>query len=169
MAEDLADIIATLRARRAEHAASISLLDAAIDNLTRLTGGSTEVPLPGVEVKAEVPSAVREAIGRRLAGNSVRALTLALLDEAPRDWSADEVVEEYERRGSPFTVQDPRNAMFSAFSRLSREGHIVRTGHGRYVAKRYAALHDPEDVAADEALGASLGTTISCSPRATPA
>lgn len=138
MADDLADVIETLRARRAEHVSSIELLDQAIANLTMLVSGpvpttaTTTVTVPTVGTAPIVTTWTPPGSTK-----SVLQSALDLANEAPKDWSADEIIKEYENRGTPLEVKDPRNAMFSALSRATKKGDLVRVGHGRYIARKW--------------------------------
>ena len=127
MSDDLTDVIATLTQRRNKHRASAALLDEAILSLSRL--GPAEMPRVLV---APVPDPPKHLIPEGTEGRSVYETVLALASEGPRDWSADEIMRETERRGTPFTVKAPKNAVFSALSRAHRRGELMRTGHGTY-------------------------------------
>lgn len=131
--DDLADVIATLRSRRAAHAASVELLDQAIKNLSNLPGRSQPVPdKPAVEIPPAPTPAEQTGAGPTGKPKSVMKSIIDLAAEGPADWSADSIIKEYERRGQPLEVKDPMNAVFSALSRAQRRGDLVRTGHGTY-------------------------------------
>jgi hypothetical protein len=69
---------------------------------------------------------------------SVRGRLVFLLDEADRDWSVGEVIAEYERRGIPFTVKAPDNALRAALLEAQRKGQVERTAPGRYRSTKFA-------------------------------
>jgi hypothetical protein len=68
---------------------------------------------------------------------SVRTKVVRLLDEEPRDWSAAEIIAEYERRGDPIHGSDPPNALRAAFADAKKKGMILSTGVGRYQASKW--------------------------------
>lgn len=75
---------------------------------------------------------------------SVRTKLVTLLEEQDRDWSAGEVLDEYERRGDPVHGQDPANALRAALADAKKRGMIVRTDVGRYKAAKWRTqLDDP--------------------------
>ncbi len=89
-----------------------------------------------------------QLIRRRRPGSPPKGVleaSVELANEAARDWSADEILTEYERRGTPVAVEDPRNAVFSALSRATQRGLLVRTGRGRYMATQFAAKEGKPD------------------------
>ncbi|HEX7167497.1 MAG TPA: hypothetical protein VF230_11010 [Acidimicrobiales bacterium] len=138
MNADLAEILASLREKRAEHLEAVDVLDQAIQALSKLDSPS-------------MLGARRRALGAQTAsGRSVLQACLDLAEEGPRDWSAEEIVREYEKRGAPMSVMDPMNATFSALSRAAKRGFLVRTGHGRYMAPRYAVNGDGAAPAEEE-------------------
>lgn len=69
---------------------------------------------------------------------SVRTKVLRLLDEAARDWSAGEIIEEYRRRDDPIHGRDPSNALRAALADAKKKGMIVSTGVGRYKSAKWS-------------------------------
>ncbi len=65
---------------------------------------------------------------------SVKQMMLNLLYEQDRDWSVNEILAEYESRGTPITAKDPNNALRAAVAEANKTGDIVRTAQGRYKA-----------------------------------
>lgn len=128
MSDDLTDVIATLVQRRDGHQAASALLNEAIDSLSKLGPASKLATAPGSEpVKPTPPSTPGDG-----GTMSVYETVLAFASEGPKEWSASDVMDEAERRGTPWGVKDPKNAVFSAMSRAHRKGDLVRTGHGTY-------------------------------------
>lgn len=135
MSDDFSDVIQTLKARRDAHAKSIETLDRAIADLTTLNGG---VPSP---IRNASPAAAPRASGSGFAPSGTKSVLQSILDlaaEGPKDWSAEEILAEYERRGQPIAVSDPMNAVFSALSRAKRKGWLTRVARGRYVDPQFA-------------------------------
>ncbi len=143
MTDDLVDVIATLRNRRAGHLASVELLDRAIADLSQLqTADSPSSPGPSVSDTADLPERDEPADSGETGtehreGPSVYQAALDLAGEADRPWSAHEIVVEYQRRGTPIKALDPMNAMFSALSRAAKKGTLVRVSPGRYKAAKW--------------------------------
>ena len=65
-------------------------------------------------------------------------MILSLVREAPRGWTADEIVEEYTRRGTPMEVADPTKAVFNALSRGNKKGWLTKIDRGVYAAPEHA-------------------------------
>ena len=68
-------------------------------------------------------------------------MMLNLLYEGGRDWSVNEILSEYQNRGTPVEAKDPSNALRAAVAEANRAGTIVRTAPGRY-----RAADDPSGV-----------------------
>jgi hypothetical protein len=83
------------------------------------------------------PVNMSSALGRVIVRPSVRSMMLALLDEQDRDWSAGEVLDEWEHRGQPIRGADPSNATRAAISESNKAGQIYRTSPGRYKATKW--------------------------------
>jgi hypothetical protein len=101
--------------------------------------------LERVRPASEPPRPTTKEVQQRL---SVRTLLLNLLEEADRDWSANEVLAEYERRGTPIHGADPSNALRAAISDANKAKQIVRTAVGRYKSARFEKVIPPGQVAA---------------------
>jgi len=127
--DDLDEIRALMRRKRADHAAQVERLDAALRLLDdQLAESSTSL----AEHRA-TPSSGSDRPTR-----SVRVKVLDLLCEADRDWSVADIVREYERRGDPIASSKPPSAVRTAFAKLYADKDVVRTSQGRYTAKRWA-------------------------------
>jgi hypothetical protein len=70
---------------------------------------------------------------------SVKQMMLNLLYESGRDWSVNEILAEYENRGTPVQAKDPSNALRAAITEENKAGTIMRTAPGRYIASIYDA------------------------------
>ncbi|PLS76788.1 MAG: hypothetical protein CYG61_00200 [Actinobacteria bacterium] len=68
---------------------------------------------------------------------SVRTKLVRLLEEAPRDWSAGEIIEEYTGRGDPIHGRDPANALRAALADAKKRGMVIQTAVGRYMATKW--------------------------------
>lgn len=122
-----------LLGQRADIDSELSRIDAALEALT-------PVGTPGVPKVPRAPDAQP----------SVRTMLLTLLGEENRDWNAQEVVDEYERRGSPVHGKDPLNSVRAAIVDAEKRGLILRTTRGRYKSTKWSS--------AVEAVGALLTT-----------
>lgn len=129
MDEDLRHAVDTLRRLRQEHLDKAERLAEAIATLMGENAGRDK---PRVATP-------------RSTGPSVYQLVRDLLNEAPREWTAREVIEELDRRGHVLDVKVPENAVFTALSKFTRNGEFTRIGHGRYVAAKH--LRDLQDTA----------------------
>lgn len=136
--------IAPLRKRLEETTEEAQRIQTAIAALEQL------IPAPG----APASGADDGLIGGR---PSVRAMMLRLLGEEDRDWSVNEILDEYQRRGVTFYVKDPKNALRAAVSESNRDGQITRTSAGRYKATRWATEARSPDFAAMLRTAQSLG------------
>jgi hypothetical protein len=120
----VAEALDLLSQQRASLAGELRKVDEAIAALEKLVG------------KKPVTKANRS-------GPSVRTKLVSLLEEEPRDWSAGEIIHEYERRGDPIQGADPSNALRAAFADAKKRGMIVSTGVGRYQASKWSKRTDP--------------------------
>lgn len=123
-----------------------------LDDLARLEEGIAA--LDKLAGRARGTAAPSQAPARP----SVRTKVVTLLDEEARDWSAGEIIKEYERRGDPIHGQDPSNALRAALADAKKKGMIVSTGVGRYKSAKWSAIIEPslmdtpaEDTPAGEA------------------
>jgi len=80
---------------------------------------------------------------------SVKTMMLRLLMETDRDWSVNEILEEYRNRGNPVQAKDPSNALRAAVAEANKAGTIFRTTVGRYKASKWRQepVEDPADSA----------------------
>lgn len=142
MARDpVVDALATLRSKRDELTAQISRYDEAIRTLSELVDGAVTPtgPTPGASFVATSISPESNT------GKSVRVMMLDLMHEdRDRDWSVNEILDEYQRRGTPVHGKDPNNALRAAIADAHKAGTIVRTTTGRY------KLYDPFQMATGE-------------------
>lgn len=68
-----------------------------------------------------------------------------LLDEEDRDWSVNEVLDEYRRRGTPVHGADPSNALRAAIADANKAEQIVRTSMGRYKSAKWQTARTVKD------------------------
>ncbi len=120
----VAEALDLLSQQRATLADELRQVDDAIAALEKLVG------------KKGATKAIRS-------GPSVRTKLVALLEEEARDWSAGEIIHEYERRGDPIQGADPSNALRAAFADAKKRGMIVSTGVGRYQASKWQERDTP--------------------------
>lgn len=123
----VAEALALLSQQRANLADELKRVDEAINALKHLVG------------KRTAPSSPEQN------RPSVRTKLVTLLEEEPRDWSAGEILSEYERRGDPVHGQDPANALRAAFADAKKKGMIVSTSVGRYKAAKWQDGHPAAD------------------------
>jgi len=126
------EAVGLLMKRRDEALAEVQRIERALADLGRpVADQATEAP----------PTVMRpEVIDAHPRGTqhlSVRGRLVALLDEEDRDWTVGEVIAEYERRGVPFTVKAPDNALRAALVEAQRKGQVERTTPGRYKSTKF--------------------------------
>jgi hypothetical protein len=118
--DDLAEISAALLAKRVGLNQQLRKVNAALRALDDDDIGS-------------VSHGPRLAANVRRGAPSVRTRILSLLEEDPsRDWSTQEIVREYERRGAPIQAKDPHNAVRTGLSEAMKAAQIDRIHVGRY-------------------------------------
>jgi len=122
--EPMDQVIDTLRQRQNELRTELQRVDAALKAL-----------VPSVETPFPAP-----VVPRRLL--SVRQMVVALLDEAGRDWSTQEILDEYQRRGTPIHGASPEKALRAAFNDAKKAGQIESTSRGRYKSTKFTPLPD---------------------------
>jgi hypothetical protein len=109
------DALKALKQRRQELNAELKRVDQA---LSALTGLSDQEGRSGARPKG---------------APSVRQMLLTLLTEwGARDWSVAEILEAYQRKGTPIHGSRPENALRAAIADAYRGGQIIRTAQGRY-------------------------------------
>lgn len=111
------NVIQTLYQRRLELESELSRIDSALAAL-----------VPPTPVMSAPP------VTQRL---SVRQMLVALLDEADRDWSVSEVLEEYKRRGTPVHGTVPDKSLRSALVEAKKAGQVENTRWGRYRSTKF--------------------------------
>lgn len=112
-----------LEARRNEVLQEAKRLDAAIKAIANLT--ETTAAPSSSQAKHRV---------------SVRTMLLRLLDEEDRDWSVNEIIDEYKKRKSPIPGKGPSNALRAAIAEAYKVEQIFRTTTGRYKATKWHQL-----------------------------
>ena len=119
------DAVKALKQRKQELAAETKRVDQALNALLGLTdqdGRAAATPRPK-------------------GSPSVRTMLLNLLrEDFSRDWSVNEILAEYEERGTPIHGAKPENSLRAAIADSNKSGQIVRTDAGRY---RAANSDDP--------------------------
>jgi hypothetical protein len=128
MTDDLRKAIQSLERRRGDHLMQVQLIEHTIMNLQAIMGNETTsepaaVERSSVSLARERPSVYRAAVD--------------ILNEEDREWTIEDLRTEIERREMSIEVTDLQNSLFSALSRASRKGELVRTGTGRYRAAKY--------------------------------
>jgi len=73
---------------------------------------------------------------------SVLSKVKSLLDEAPRAWTAAEIIEQYDQRGDPVQAADPANAIRTSFSTLLKKGEVVKVKEGVYRSAKFVDKTD---------------------------
>lgn len=137
MPEDLSDIIRSLRVKRADHQASVEMLDKAIAELQRLQVKESRTQAP-----ADEPEDARNQAHLidfpepplSSAGPSMKTIIMELAEESDGELSARDVVRVCEQRGYPLNANRPLNAVLTVMGRLVKDGRLVRVAQGRYVA-----------------------------------
>lgn len=124
-----------LRSKRHELQDELGRVEQAINALAALAPGE---PTPGGNGGATRSAAEPPA------RPSVRTMLVSLLDEENRDWSAAEVLAEYERRGTPVHGASPDNALRAAMVDASKAGQIERVATGRYRSTKFRPLNGAE-------------------------
>jgi len=117
---------ALLRQRREEHLAQVEKIDAALAALA----GSVPTNLNRYPFQSDGGTGA-------ITNKSVRMMLLDLLNESDRDWSVNEILAEYMKRGTPIHGKDPSNALRAAIADANKAHTIVRTDVGRYAAAQY--------------------------------
>ncbi|HSH58222.1 MAG TPA: hypothetical protein VK988_01015 [Acidimicrobiales bacterium] len=117
----VAEALSLLEQREASLSDELRQVREAVVSLRKVVGMST--PAPPTTSDRNRPS--------------VRTKLVTLLEEEARDWSAGEIIHEYERRGDPIHGRDPANALRAAFADAKKQGWIVSTGVGRYKAAKW--------------------------------
>lgn len=130
---ELSDALDSLRRERQGHIDAIKALDRIIEDLARLV----PQPEPAAAEPADLPAVERAGPPAPILGSGVRQMVRDLLDEAPRAWSAQEIIDEYERRGTPIQGARPRDSVFSAFSKLASRGVLRQVDRGRYISAKH--------------------------------
>lgn len=126
--DPVVEAMRVLERRRTEALEEVKRLDMAIVALSNLTTApASELPAPVFVEHSPIPRP------------SVKTMMLALLGESDRDWSVNEVLAEYESRGTPVQAQDPSNALRAAVAEANKVGQIFRTATGRYKASKWRA------------------------------
>lgn len=124
--DELVDILLERRIKRLEERKRI---DAELEHI--------ESFLAVLTTQQSVPAAF-DVIGPRFAPRpSVREMLVALLQEDDRDWSAAEVLAEYESRGTPIHAKNPGNSVRSAIGAAMEHRTIYRTTEGRYKSSKW--------------------------------
>lgn len=136
MNDDLTDVVRTLKERydrTMAHAEQLRLAIEAIERI-RISEAGSQIPAP-----VAVPKGV--TVRHKFASdpNSLRSRVIALLEEGPQDWSADEIIAEYARRGTPLNASRMPQAVITNLSRLAQAGIAHRVAYGRYVAQKFVA------------------------------
>lgn len=135
--DDLEDVIAQLRDRRAAVVARLQRIDAALEALGR--------PVAPAQERAVVSVARAEK-----RGPSVYERVLRLLEEGDRAWSVADIIDTCARRGEPLVGSSVSNNVRSALAKLHQTGRIVRVEQGRYKSARFMtnghSLHEQEVV-----------------------
>lgn len=131
--DDLDDIRSLTLRKRAHHLAQVERLDAVL----RLLDGQFSDSSPAAGRNATSSSDGEHPY------RSVRVKVLDLLAEAPRDWSVNEIVAEYGRRGDPIPGLKPPSGVRSAIAKLYNDKAIIRTGQGRYISKQWSNTTPP--------------------------
>ncbi|MGO8826168.1 MAG: hypothetical protein ACLQU9_13145 [Acidimicrobiales bacterium] len=121
------DAILALEAKRDALTGEVNRLTQAISALLAL--GEVGAPQPPMASPRPV---VVPPSGRL----SVKQMMLQLLYEQDRDWNVNEILAEYQKRGTPIQAKDPSNALRAAVAEANKAGDIVRTTPGRYKAAR---------------------------------
>ena len=154
----LVDAVDVLKRRREERLAEADKLAEAISTLDGITPGSSpaDTPSDGVEPqsvteepqtvteeppspKEEPPSPKEEPPSPKAQPPSVKTLMLELMAEGDRDWSTNEILTEYDSRGTPVHGKDPGNAIRAALAEALKAEQIIRTQVGRYKSQEWAA------------------------------
>jgi len=71
-------------------------------------------------------------------GRGVQNRVESLLREYDRDWSVQEIVEAFDRRGDPLTSAAPKNAVRTALANLNKAEKIERVSAGRYRSMKFS-------------------------------
>ncbi len=131
----LIDAVDVLKRRRDERLAEANKLAQAISTLDGITPGSSpdEAPSDG----AEPQSVTEEPPSVKAQPPSVKTLMLDLMAEGDRDWSTNEILTEYDARGTPVHGKDPGNAIRAALAEALKADQIIRTQVGRYKSQEW--------------------------------
>lgn len=116
--DPVAEALALLRRKHDALMADVRHVEDGIEALERLSGSSHTV----LQAKPE---------------RSIRTMALDLMNEKDRDWSVAEILDEYERRGTPVHGKDPNNALRAAIADAHKAKVIFRTSIGRYKAVQF--------------------------------
>lgn len=147
--DTLPSALTFLRDKRDEHVAEVKRLTQAISAIEAVLAGD-EPPSPNSVNGNGGSSATSER-------PSVRVMALRLMEEADRDWSVPEILDEYERRGTPIVANDPDNALRAAVAEAHKKGQMIRTAVGRYKAKKWEKPTSPSVLARHATNRASIG------------
>lgn len=129
---DFTEAIAALRRKRENLIEQVTKVDVAIQAIQDVAAAeTTSVPTTTVTNGAagatgpveHRPSRVRRGVQPRVE---------SLLREYDRDWSVQEIIEAFERRGDPLTSAAPKNAVRTALVNLHKGNKANRTSPGRY-------------------------------------
>lgn len=122
MTDPVVEALTALREKVAALDAESQRLRQAIAALEALGGHSSEVPRSSSHDRNRP---------------SVRTMAIELMEEKDRDWSAGEILAEYDQRGTPVHGQDPNNALRAALADALKRGLVVRTEVGRYKSVKW--------------------------------
>ena len=128
-----------LEASAQEHRAAVQQLQQALDSLS---GVSPPDPGQATAVRAAENLGYKVTVIPPRTALSVRAKMQSLLDEGDQDWSAQEIVDEWDARGDPIKGNPPAKAVRTALATALKAGEIFQTDRGRYRSARY--LPDPK-------------------------
>lgn len=110
--KDAADALESLRVLRLQATMRVERIDSAIQLLSNL-----DAPIP-----------------QHRRGASVRTRLLEVLEEGPRTWTPEEIVDELDQRGTPLDVRQPQKQAQTALALLYREGLADRVAPNTYKA-----------------------------------
>ncbi|MDQ3641794.1 MAG: hypothetical protein M3450_10150 [Actinomycetota bacterium] len=137
MSDDLLDAISLLRRKRADHLAQVEKIDAALAALAAVIE-EPEQRQNGESRPSGLAARVVEKIGQAQAqAQTTRQKIVSLAEEADRNWSAGQMISEYQRRGEPFAGANPDSAVRAAIVTAMQKDELYRTAYGRYRATKF--------------------------------
>jgi hypothetical protein len=86
-----------------------------------------------------ITNGTRPFTAKGIGGRSVKEMALSLMESQGRVWTYDDIMEEYQRRGTPIHGTQPKQALRTAVWELVKSGKVVSIEPGKFKAARFVS------------------------------